>query len=310
MGAPRMHSYSEELDQAEIEVGERLSSKREKPSRLQFFALLNLGIFLTALGIVVFKEPNHFALGGTSGISIILSTLNAGLPVGAIMWIVNVVLVVLGLIFLDLRTMGWTIFSSFALSAYVSLLEWVFPLAAPLTGDTLLELVFAVMLPAIGSALVFNIGASTGGTDILAMILKKHTSLRIGSALFVADMGIVAWAAILYGPRTGLYCVLGLIAKALVVDQFIENVNTSKVITIIAEDPQPIMDYIVMDLHRTATVRYERGGFSGRSFETIVAVLNRHEAVQLRNYVREIEPDSFITIVSSSEILGRGFRRT
>lgn len=305
-----MHGYTDELSSDEIESNERISQRREHPGRVRFFLLLNLGLILTALGIVVFKAPNHFALGGTSGISIIISTLNPGLPVGAIMWIVNAVLVVLGFIFLDRDSMGWTIFSSFALSAYVSLFEQLIPLSAPLTDDTLLELIFAVMLPGIGSAFVFNIGASTGGTDILAMILKKHTSLQIGTALLVADMGIVAWAAILYGPRTGLYCVLGLVAKALVVDQFIESVNTSKVISIIANDPQPIMDYIVRDLHRTATLRYERGGFSGRSFETIVTVLNRHEAAQLRNYVRSLEPNAFMTIVSSSEIIGRGFRRT
>ena len=304
-----MHGYTDELSSDEIESNERISQRREQPGRVKFFLLLNLGLILTALGIVVFKAPNHFALGGTSGISIIISTLNPGLPVGAIMWIVNAVLVVLGFIFLDRDSMGWTIFSSFALSAYVSLFEQLIPLTAPLTDDTLLELIFAVMLPGIGSAFVFNIGASTGGTDILAMILKKHTSLQIGTALLVADMGIVAWAAILYGPRTGLYCVLGLVAKALVVDQFIESVNTSKVISIIANDPQPIMDYIVHDLHRTATLRYERGGFSGRSFETIVTVLNRHEAAQLRNYVRSLEPNAFMTIVSSSEIIGRGFRR-
>lgn len=304
-----MHGYTDELSSDEIESNERISQRREQPGRVKFFLLLNLGLILTALGIVVFKAPNHFALGGTSGISIIISTLNPGLPVGAIMWIVNAVLVVLGFIFLDRDSMGWTIFSSFALSAYVSLFEQLIPLSAPLTDDTLLELIFAVMLPGIGSAFVFNIGASTGGTDILAMILKKHTSLQIGTALLVADMGIVAWAAILYGPRTGLYCVLGLVAKALVVDQFIESVNTSKVVSIIADDPQPIMDYIVHDLHRTATLRYERGGFSGRSFETIVTVLNRHEAAQLRNYVRSLEPNAFMTIVSSSEIIGRGFRR-
>ena len=305
-----MHGYTDELSSDEIESNERISQRREQPGRVKFFLLLNLGLILTALGIVVFKAPNHFALGGTSGISIIISTLNPGLPVGAIMWIVNAVLVVLGFIFLDRDSMGWTIFSSFALSAYVSLFEQLIPLSAPLTDDTLLELIFAVMLPGIGSAFVFNIGASTGGTDILAMILKKHTSLQIGTALLVADMGIVAWAAILYGPRTGLYCVLGLVAKALVVDQFIESVNTSKVVSIIADDPQPIMDYIVHDLHRTATLRYERGGFSGRSFETIVTVLNRHEAAQLRNYVRSLEPNAFMTIVSSSEIIGHGFRRT
>lgn len=305
-----MRTYSEELSSAEIEAGLRLSRRRERPSRIQFFLLLNLGIFLTALGIVLFKEPNHFALGGTSGISIILSTLNAGLPVGAIMWVVNAVLVVLGLIFLDVRTIGWTVFSSFALSAYVTLLEWVFPLAAPMTGDTLLELIFAVMLPAIGSAIVFNIGASTGGTDILAMVLRRHTSLEIGKALLVVDAAIVVWAAVLYGPRTGLYCVLGLVAKALVVDQFIESVNTSKVVTVVAEDPEPIMDYVVRELHRTATLRDERGGFSGREFTVLVTVLNRHEAALLRNFVREAQPDAFMTMVSSSEIIGKGFRST
>ena len=147
-----MHDYTDELSTEEKESNERISQGREQPSRVKFFLLLNLGLILTALGIVVFKAPNHFALGGTSGISIIISTLNPGLPVGAIMWIVNAVLVVLGFIFLDRDSMGWTIFSSFALSAYVSLFEQLIPLSAPLTDDTLLELIFAVMLPAIGSA--------------------------------------------------------------------------------------------------------------------------------------------------------------
>ncbi|HQE70671.1 MAG TPA: YitT family protein, partial [Atopobiaceae bacterium] len=211
-----MHTYSDELSNTEIETGSRLSKRREKPSKLRFFLLLNLGLILTALGIVLFKSPNRFALGGTSGLSIILSTLNPGLPVSAVMWIVNTALVVLGFIFLEKRAIGWTVFSSFALSLYVSLFEWLIPLSAPLTDDTLLELIFAVMLPSIGSALVFNIGASTGGTDILAMILRRHTSLEIGRALLFCDTGIVGWAVVLYGPRIGLYCILGLIAKTLV----------------------------------------------------------------------------------------------
>jgi len=303
-----VHTYSDELSNTEIETGSRLSKRREKPSKLRFFLLLNLGLILTALGIVLFKSPNRFALGGTSGLSIILSTLNPGLPVSAVMWIVNTALVVLGFIFLEKRAIGWTVFSSFALSLYVSLFEWLIPLSAPLTDDTLLELIFAVMLPSIGSALVFNIGASTGGTDILAMILRRHTSLEIGRALLFCDTGIVGWAVVLYGPRIGLYCILGLIAKTLVVDQFIENINTSKVVTILADYPEPIMDFIVKELHRTATRRDERGGFSGKNFEVIVSVLNRHEAARLRNYVHATQPGAFITMVSSSEIIGKGFR--
>ncbi len=303
-----MEAFEGTLSADELEEADRLRRRRERLSHPRFLILLNLGLILTALGIVIFKTPNHFALGGTSGISIILATLFPALPVGGFMWVVNIALVALGLAMLDRRTMGWTVFSSLALSAYVTVLELLIPLAAPLTNDTLLELIFAVMLPAIGSAIVFNIGASTGGTDILAMILRKRTSLEIGKALLVVDAAIVAVAFVLYGPRTGLYCVLGLLAKALVVDTFIEGINTRKVVTVISSKPDEVMGYIVHDLHRTATIRDERGGFSGRDLTVLVSVLTRREAAKLRDHVRSIDPGAFITIMSSSEIIGRGFR--
>ena len=134
------------------------------------------------------------------------------------MWVVNAVLVVLGFIFLGIRSMGWTIYSSFALSFYVSAFEWAVPLRAPLTNDVFLELCYAVILSAVGAAIVFNIGASTGGTDIVAMILNKYTSMPVGRALMVSDLGIVLAGAYLYGPATGLYCILGMILKSTVAD--------------------------------------------------------------------------------------------
>lgn len=108
---------------------------------LIFFIVLNLGLIFTAVGISIFKTPNHFAFGGTSGLSIILSTLFPKWNVGAFMWIVNAALVVLGFFFLGIKSMGWTIFSSFALSFYVSICEVIWPLSSPLTNDVFLELV-------------------------------------------------------------------------------------------------------------------------------------------------------------------------
>ncbi|EHF02883.1 hypothetical protein HMPREF1008_00528 [Olsenella sp. oral taxon 809 str. F0356] len=303
-----MSGIQEELSASQIEESVRIANRREHPGKLRFFATLNLGIFLTSLGVELFKSPNHFALGGTSGMSIILATLFPGLPVSAFMWVINTILVVLGLVSLDRKTMGWTVYTSFALSAYISLLELLLPMPHPLTDDTLLELIFAVLLPAVGSAIVFNIGASTGGTDILAMILKKHTSLEIGKALMVVDSLIVAAAAVIYGPRTGLYCVLGLLAKAFFVDVFIESINTLKVCTVISRNPDEVLRFIVTVLHRTATVRKEWGGFSGREERVLVTVLSRREATKLRNQLRRSDPSAFITIVNSSEIIGRGFR--
>ena len=202
-------------------------------AKLSFFFWINLGLIFTAMGISLFKTPNHFAFGGTSGLAIVLSTLFPRVNVGGFMWVINLALVLIGFLFLGFRAMGWTVFSSFALSAYVSLFEQLIPLAHPLTKDTMLELCFAVFLPAVGSAMVFNVGASTGGTDIVAMILSKYTSLEIGKALLVSDAAIVGLAAYLYGPATGLYCILGLLSKSFIVDTVIENINLRKVCTVV-----------------------------------------------------------------------------
>lgn len=275
---------------------------------LRFFLLLNLGLFLTAVGIALFKSPNQFAFGGTSGVSIILSTLFPRWNVGVFMWIVNLALVVLGFCLLGWRSMGWTIYSSFALSFYVSACEAIWPLTAPLTDDTFLEFCFAVLLPALGSAIVFNVGASTGGTDIVAMILQKYTSLEIGRALLISDLGIVAVAAFLYGPRTGMYCILGMVLKCTVVDSAIESLNLRKVCTVISRQSQLVEKFIIEELHRSATEQPAYGAYTHRRERVLVTVLTRSEAARLRIFLRKNDPGAFITIVNSSEIIGKGFR--
>lgn len=275
---------------------------------LAYFLLLNAGLILLAAGIHFFKSPNHFAMGGTSGISILAATLLPHMDVGTFMFIINAVLVALGLVFLGPKTMGATIYSSFALSFYVWILEHVYPMPAPFTDDTFLELCYAVLLPAAGSAIVFNIGASSGGTDILAMILSKRTSLEIGKALFASDFFIALFAGGLYGVRTGLYCVLGLLAKAFVVDGVIEGINVRKKVTIVSSSPERITAFIRDSLHRGATIYDARGAYTGREEHVITTVLKRREAVLLRNFIRRADPKAFITIVNSSETIGKGFR--
>lgn len=278
------------------------------PDKLKFFALLNAGLFLTALGIELFKTPNHFAFGGTSGLSIVLAAVFPNLPVSAFMWILNIALVVLGFVFLGVRSMGWTIYSSIALSFFVSLCELAFPLSAPLTSDVFLELCFAVILPAIGSAIVFNIGASTGGTDIVAMILSKYTSLEVGRALMLSDLGIVLAAAIVFGPQVGLYSILGMILKSTVVDSAIESLNLRKVCTVVTRNPGPARDFIVEVLKRSATEQNATGAYTREPAWVLMTVLTRHQAALLRDFLRKNDPHAFITIVNSSEIIGKGFR--
>ena len=224
------------------------------------------------------------------------------------MWIVNAILVLLGFAFLGVKSMGWTIYSSFALSFFVSLCERIWPLTAPLTHDVFLELCYAVILPAVGSAIVFNIGASTGGTDIVAMILHKYTSLEIGRALLISDLAIVLVGAYLYGPTTGLYCILGMVLKTTVVDSAIESINLRKVCTVVTTNPGPVRDFIVKELNRSATEERAEGAYTHEEKWVLMTVLTRGQAQHLRRFVRRNDPHAFITIVNSSEIVGKGFR--
>lgn len=272
------------------------------------FLLLNLGLFIVALGVHFFKVPNHFAIGGTTGVSIIFSTLFPSLNVGHFMIIVNAILIIIGLIFLGKNFTAGTIYSSLVLSAFIWLLEFVIPVTQPLTNDKFLELCFAVILPAIGSGIVFNIGASTGGTDIVAMILSKHTSIEIGKALLLSDFLITLAAIFIYGIQTGLYCVLGLLIKAFLLDNVIESINMRKLVTIVSKESKAIEAFIMSQLHRGATISKACGAYTGQEKEVITTVLGRRQAVLLRNYIRTVDPEAFVTIVNSSETVGKGFR--
>ncbi len=275
---------------------------------LHYALWLNGGLLLTALGIHFFKGPNHFAIGGTSGLSILATGLWPQINIGVFMFIVNAVLIVIGLVCLGREFTGVTFYSSMMLSFFVWVLEALAPMTKPFTGDTLLELCFAVLLPAVGSAMVFNIGASTGGTDIIAMILSKRTSIEIGKALLMSDFLITVAAAFLFGMRTGLYCMLGLLAKAFVVDGVIESINVRKKFTIISQKTDDVTDFIMHTLHRGATVHIAKGAYTQQPEEVITTVLTRRQAMELRNFIHITDPCAFITIVDSSETIGKGFR--
>lgn len=181
-------------------------------------------------------------------------------------------------------------------------------MTAPLTRQPLLELTFSVLLPAFGSAILFNVKASTGGTDIVAMILKKFVNLDVGKALLCTDAVIAVAAYVVFGPETGLFSILGLLAKALLVDAAMENFNMSKYFIIVTEKDEEICEYIKINLHRGATTWKAEGVFSGNSKQMILVAMNRFQAFDIRKYIKSVDKHAFIVIANTSDIIGRGFR--
>lgn len=294
------------IEKARLENKMRLL--RNKWIRVIFeYALLTFATLILVVGVHIFKFPNHFSFGGVTGIAVVLAEV---LPIsaGSINFIVNMALLVFGFLFLGKGFGVKTVYVSVLTSVGLSAMEYILPLTEPLTGQPTLELMFAIVLPAVSSALLFNIGASGGGTDIVAMILKKHTNVSIGVALFLVDLAIVIASCFVFNIETGLFSFCGLMAKTLVIDGVIENINLCKYFTIICDSPEPICEFIRDELNRSATIYHAEGAYTHKDKVIILTVMKRSQAIQLRNFVRKTEPSAFIMITNSSEIIGKGFR--
>lgn len=276
-------------------------------SKLREYLLLTLATLLLASGIYVFRFQNNFTFGGVTGISLILAAL-IDVTASDLVMILNVLLLIVAFIFLGRGFAFKSVYVTMLYSIIISALERFFPMSAPLTDDIMLELVFAVATPAVASAVIFHFGASSGGTDIIAMIIKKYTGANIGTALLVADALTVACSFVVFGAKTGLCSLCGFLAKSLVIDNVIESINLCKYFNIVCVDPKPICDFIINVLHRDATVYEAKGAFTGSDKKVIMTVMKRSQALQLRNFIKTQEPGAFIMITNTSEIIGKGFR--
>lgn len=279
----------------------------KKTKDLKNFLIMSLGCVLLSFGVYFFKIPNGFATGGVTGIGTILGKITPVTP-AAWIWILNISLLLLGFVFLGSQNGVKTVYCSMLYSAITYLLEVFLPINEPLTSQPFMELAYAMLLTSIGSAMIFNSGASSGGTDISALILKKFTNINVGMALLVVDFIVAASAFVVFNIQVGLFSLMGLFAKAFIVDGVIESLNVCKYFIVITSKKEEICEYILKTLHHGVTTSKVVGEYTKEEKTMIHTVCKRIEAVKLRNKVKEIDPHSFVIVTSSSEIIGRGFR--
>lgn len=268
--------------------------------------LLTASTLIMAVGIYFFKFSNNFTFGGITGLAVLVAKTGI-LSAGDFSFLANILLLLAGLFVLGKKFAAKTAYCTILLSVTLSLLERIYPMSAPLTDQPMLELMFAIALPSLGSAILFNVGSSSGGTDVIAMILKKNTSFDIGRALLISDFFITLAGCFVFDIETGLYSFLGLAVRSFMIDGFLESLNLSKYFNVICSEPEPICDFIEQQLHRGATIVHAKGAFTGQDKYIILTALNRVEAVKLRNFIKENAPDAFLLISNTSEIIGKGF---
>ncbi len=280
----------------------------DRQQTIKEYIMITIAVIIMDIGIYVFKFPNNFSFGGVSGLAVVVTKF-VPFTASQINLVINMILLVLGFAFLGksfgMKTAYVTVLSSLLLNV----MEYLFPMNGPLTQETTLELVYAIVLPAVGAAIFFYENASGGGTDIVAMILKKYSTMDISGALLVVDAIIVVMACFVFDIRTGLFSICGLMAKTLLIDKAIERMKLNKYFTIICSNPEPICDYIVNDLKRSATVYRAEGAYTHKDKVVILTVIDPKQAVLLERHIQSVEPDAFLLVTKSSEIMGKGFKR-
>ena len=273
--------------------------------KIKEYALTTLGIVLTAIALEYFFFPNDIAAGGVSGIALVINGVT-GWNISIMVFILNIILFILAFVVLGKGFGGKSIYATVMLSVVMEIIERVFS-PAILTDNMFLASFFGSALLAMGSAIVFHQGASTGGTSILAAIISKFTSLGVGTSLLLNDSIICLLAINVFGIDKGLFGFFSLILIGLLIDKFIDGFNTCKQVFIITSKAEMVVNFINKDINRGCTVLNGKGGYTDSEVKIVYTVLSSNQFITLKSFIKENNPEAFITVNDSKEVLGLGF---
>ena len=281
------------------------------------YAMIILGSFIMAAGYVFFVTPHRIVPGGVYGISIVIHYLSEGLfpfapeglPVGLMGLIMNIPLTIIGIRILGPRFGVKTILGFFLTAGFIDLQTLIWGNTALVEGDVLLSAIFGGVLIGFGLGLIFRSRATTGGSDIIAMIFAKYTRLPLGQLLIYIDSVIVLLGLLAFGDwKIPLYSWLTIFISGKVIDATLTGANYAKSVYIISEKYREIQEVIIHQLNRGGTLLHASGLYEGKDRPVIFTTLNRRELVLLENHIRNIDSDAFVTVVDAKEVLGEGFK--
>lgn len=275
---------------------------------LKRFLFVNIGVILVAVGLHFFLVPNSLAVGGTSGLSIELNHVFPFIPVPYILTALNTILVVIGFIFIGADFGFYTVYASISLGVFLRILEVIVPLSGSIVeGDIFINLIFGIFIQAVGIGIVVNQGASTGGTDIVAKIVETYTRFSFGQGLIMSDGVVTVLAALLYGPKLGMYALLGAFINSTVIDRMIAGFDTKYHITIVSKEIEKINQFILVDLYRGSTIYEAKGGYKMEDRNILVTVVNKNDYVKLKEFIRKTDKEAFMYVSTVTEVEGYGF---
>lgn len=275
------------------------------------YAWLLGGCFVFAIGAVLFAEPYKFAPGGTYGIGIVAHHLDIikGWATESYALCLDIPLLVLGIAILGARFGVKTIVCTGAIPAAMFLIHKFYGEAALVENDPLLSAIFGGIVYGIGIGMIFKSRATSGGSDIIAMILNKYTHISLGTLVIIVD-GIITFTTVAaFGDwKLPMYSWIIIFIEGKVIDMIVEGANVHKTMLIISDKADEIGATIINDIKRGATLIEGKGMYQGAEKKMIYTTVTRREMVILRKRISNIDPVAFVNVVDSNEIIGRGFK--
>jgi uncharacterized membrane-anchored protein YitT (DUF2179 family) len=282
------------------------------------YLLILIGSFVLAVGFVFFVTPHKIVPGGVYGIAIVVHYTTRGVfsfwpdgfPIGLFGLILNIPLTIAGIKILGPRFGVKTIVGFVLTSFFIDGISWLRPDSnVALVNDVLLSSVFAGVLIGVGLGLIFKSRATSGGSDIIAMIIGKYTRIQLGKLMIYVDSVIVlAGLAAFKDWSIPLYSLIVIYITGRAIDMILEGAEYNKALLIISKKHPEIRTKILKDLERGGTYLRGEGMFTGEEKQIIYTVVSRREVAILQDYIGKIDPDAFITVMDAREILGEGFQ--
>ena len=283
------------------------------------YSLIVIGSFILAAGFVFFINPYNIVPGGVYGIGIVVHHLSkgwfsfwpTGIPIGLFGLVLNIPLTIIGIKVLGPRFGVKTVIGFVLTSVFMDLLTMVVGENDPLglADDLFMGCVFGGVLIGFGLGLIFKSKATSGGSDIVAMVIAKYTRMPLGQLMIYVDSAIVLFGLLVFQDwKIPLYSWIVIFVTGKVIDITMQGVSYDKTLFIVSKEFELIRDKIINDLNRGGTYIPGKGMFNNADKTIIFTVLNRRELAILEEYIHQIDPKAFVTVVDANEILGEGFK--
>ncbi len=263
------------------------------------------GTAILAVGVSLFLLPNQLSSGGFSGIATILYYL-IKIPVGTIVLILNIPLFIIALLKNGRKFVINTITGTALLSFFLNIFEKI----EPLTNDRFLACIYGGILVGIGTAIVLKANASTGGTDLLASIIKKYKpEVKSSSLIVIVDTLIIILNVIFFRRlEIGLYSAITIYIMGKILDIFFEGINFAKIMYIISDKHEEISQNISLEIKRGSTLLYGMGTYKKTEKNVLMCVASRREIGEIRKIIKHIDNNAFVIISNAREVFGKGFK--